>query len=144
MHYHWKQTATIKRNEVTLNSAHQAKKQCNYFFFKLLWGRGRKFKTVVSFLKLLRARLHETRSELKLVWDFTSVWGNFIINVHVTSGNVKLTLVQISLRSNWPKSTFIWDLGRTETGLKSQTALRCRSVYMAIYIKISLRQLSKQ
>ena len=27
---------------------------------------------------------------------------------------------------------------------KSQTALKCRSVYMAIYMDISLRQLSKQ
>ena len=30
-----------------------------------------------------------------------------------------------------------------QTGLKSQTALKCRSVYMAIYMEISL-QLSKQ
>ena len=29
-------------------------------------------------------------------------------------------------------------------GLKSQTALKCRSVYMAIYMEISLRQLCKQ
>ena len=33
---------------------------------------------------------------------------------------------------------------RIQTGLKSQTALKCRSVYMAIYIEISLRHLSKQ
>ena len=42
-----------------------------------------------------RARLHETWSELKPVWYFTSVWGNFIISVHMTSGVVKLTSVQI-------------------------------------------------
>ena len=45
----------------------------------------------------VRARLHEHVS------NFTSVWGNFIISVHVTSGGVKLTSVQTSLRSNWPK-----------------------------------------
>ena len=54
----------------------------------------------------LWARLHETRSELKPVWDFTSVRGNFIISVHMTSGVVKLTSVQNSLRSNWPKWKF--------------------------------------
>ena len=32
----------------------------------------------------------------------------------------------------------------TQTGLKSQTVLKCRSVYMAIYMDISLLQLSKQ
>ena len=31
-----------------------------------------------------------------------------------------------------------------ETSSKSQTALKCRSVYMAVYMEISLRQLSKQ
>ena len=51
----------------------------------------------------LRARLHETRSELKAVWDFTSGWNftsvlvNFLINVHMASGQVKLTSVQISI-----------------------------------------------
>ena len=45
----------------------------------------------------VRARLHEHVS------NFTSVWGNFIISVHMTSGGVKLTSVQTSLRSNWPK-----------------------------------------
>ena len=49
----------------------------------------------------LWARLHETRSELKPVWDFTSVWGNFIISVHMTSGVVKLTSVQILNRSEF-------------------------------------------
>ena len=34
----------------------------------------------------VRARLHETRSELRLVWDFTSVWGNIIASVHMTTG----------------------------------------------------------
>ena len=49
---------------------------------------------------------------LKPVWDFTLgwnltlVWGNFIVSVHMTSGVVKLTSVQISLRSNWPKWNF--------------------------------------
>ena len=42
------------------------------------------------------------------------------------------------------KSTFTWDPKWTQTGLKSQTALKSRSVYMAIYIEISLRHLSKQ
>ena len=32
----------------------------------------------------------------------------------------------------------------SQTGLESQTSLKCRSVYMAIYMEISLRQLSKQ
>ena len=32
----------------------------------------------------------------------------------------------------------------TQTGLKSQTALKCRSVYMTIYMEISLQQLPKQ
>ena len=32
----------------------------------------------------------------------------------------------------------------TQTGLKSQTALKCCSIYMAIYTEISLQQLSKQ
>ena len=32
----------------------------------------------------------------------------------------------------------------TQTGLKSQTALKCRSIYMAIHMEISLQQLSKQ
>ena len=54
----------------------------------------------------LRACLHETRSELKPVWDFTSVWGNFIMSVHMTTGVVKLTSVQISLRSDLPKWNF--------------------------------------
>ena len=30
MYYHWGETAAKKRNVVTLNSAHQAKKQCNF------------------------------------------------------------------------------------------------------------------
>ena len=30
MHYHWEQTAVKKWNMATLNSAHQAKKQCNF------------------------------------------------------------------------------------------------------------------
>ena len=30
MHYHWQQTAAKKSNVATLNSAHQAKKQCNF------------------------------------------------------------------------------------------------------------------
>ena len=34
------------------------------------------------------------------------MWGNFISSVHMTSGGVKLTSVQISLRSNWPKWNF--------------------------------------
>ena len=42
------------------------------------------------------------------------------------------------------RSLFTWDPKWTQTGLKSQTALKCRSVYMAIYMEISLRQLSKQ
>ena len=42
------------------------------------------------------------------------------------------------------KSTFTWDPKWTQTGLKSQTALKCRSIYMAIYIEISLGYLSKQ
>ena len=29
MHYHWGQTAAKKSNVATLNSPHQAKKQCN-------------------------------------------------------------------------------------------------------------------
>ena len=45
----------------------------------------------------IRARLHETRRELKPVWDFTSVWGNFIISVHITSGVVKLTSVNLTV-----------------------------------------------
>ena len=32
----------------------------------------------------------------------------------------------------------------TQTGLKSQTVLKCRSIYLAIYMEISLQQLSKQ
>ena len=42
------------------------------------------------------------------------------------------------------KSTFTWDPKWTQTGLKSQTALKYRSVYMAIYMEIWLQQLSKQ
>ena len=42
------------------------------------------------------------------------------------------------------KSTFTWDRKWTQTGFKSQTALKCRSIYMTIYIEIWLRQLSKQ
>ena len=42
------------------------------------------------------------------------------------------------------KSTFTWDPKWTQTGLKTQTALKACSVYMAIYIKISLHHLSKQ
>ena len=42
------------------------------------------------------------------------------------------------------RSTFTWGPKWTQTGLKSQTALKCRSVYLAIYIEISLRHLSKQ
>ena len=30
MHYDWEQTAVKKRNVATLNSAHQAKSQCNF------------------------------------------------------------------------------------------------------------------
>ena len=30
MHYHWGQAAGKKRNMATLNSAHKAKKQCNF------------------------------------------------------------------------------------------------------------------
>ena len=46
----------------------------------------------------------------------------------------------------WGKSkcTFTWDAKGTQTGLKSQTALRFRSAYMAIYMEISLRRLAKR
>ena len=70
------------------------------------------FGRTVSVNQYRWARLHETRSELKPVSDLTSrknltsVWGNFIISVHMTSGGVNFTLVQISLRSNWPKWNF--------------------------------------
>ena len=30
MHYHWRQTAAKKWNMATFNSAHQAKKECNF------------------------------------------------------------------------------------------------------------------
>ena len=30
MHYQWGQTSEKKRNVATLNSSHQAKKQCNF------------------------------------------------------------------------------------------------------------------
>ena len=43
----------------------------------------------------LRARLHETRTEFKPVWDFTSIQGNFITSVHMTSCKVKLTSMKI-------------------------------------------------
>ena len=56
---------------------------------------------LLTFIPLieLRARLHETRSELTPVWDFTSGWyfisvqGNFIISVHMTSGEMKLMML---------------------------------------------------
>ena len=41
------------------------------------------------------------------------------------------------------KSTFTWYPKWTQTGLRSQTALKCRAVYTAIYMEISLWQLSK-
>ena len=34
------------------------------------------------------------------------MWGNFIISVHMSPGEVKLTSVQILLRSYWPKWNF--------------------------------------
>ena len=37
------------------------------------------------------------------------------------------------------KSTFTWDPKWIQTGSKSQTALKFHSVYMAIYMEISLR-----
>ena len=45
---------------------------------------------------------------------------------------------EISLQgkiSLWCKSTFTWDPKWTQTGLKSQTTLKCRSVYMVIYMR---------
>ena len=39
---------------------------------------------------------------------------------------------------------FTWYSKWTQTGLKFQTALKCRLIYMAIYIDISMQQLSKQ
>ena len=60
------------------------------------------------------------------------MWGNFIISVHMTSGIVKLTSVQSSLRSNWPKWNFrpqrvfhvnskimlTWEEKWTQTGMR--------------------------
>ena len=80
------------------------------------WPNSRKFQLlgrppIYSTFCWFWARLHETRSELKPVWDFTSVWVNFIISVHMNSSGVKLTSVQIWLRSSWPKWNFKpqWD-----------------------------------
>ena len=50
---------------------------------------------------ILRARLHEARSKLKPVcdftlgWNFTSLKFSFTIKVHMSSGQVKLSSVQI-------------------------------------------------
>ena len=49
-----------------------------------------------------------------------------------------------TLRISLCKSKFTWDPKWTQTGLKSQNALKCCSVYMAIYVKITLRQFFKQ
>ena len=72
-------------------------------------------------------------------------------------GRLQRNFIEIALRHGCPpvnllyifrtpfqKSTFTWDPKWTQTVLKSQTALKCRSVYMAIYMETSLRQLSRQ
>ena len=51
---------------------------------------------------------------------------------------------EIPSHKSMHKSTFTWDPKWTQTSLKSQNALKCLSVYMAIYMEISKRQLSKQ
>ena len=48
------------------------------------------------------------------------------------------------LRNTVPRSTFKWYVKWTQTGLKSETTLKCCSVYMTFYMDISLLQLSKQ
>ena len=57
---------------------------------------------------------------------------------------MKKTCILTSPFSSSTESTFTWDPKWTQTGLKSQTTLKCRSAYMAIYMEISLQQLSKQ
>ena len=57
---------------------------------------------------------------------------------------MKKTYILTSPFSSSAESTFTWDPKWTQTGLKSQTALKSRFAYMAIYIAISLRHLSKQ
>ena len=52
----------------------------------------------------------------KLSRDFSSVWGNFIISVHMTSS------------ANFTLSTFTWDPKWTQTGLEPQGTLKCCSV----------------
>ena len=59
------------------------------------------FKNLRQIAWKLGARLHETRSELRPVWKYTSVWDTFIVSIHMSSDKVKLTLVQISNHSEF-------------------------------------------
>ena len=71
-----------------------------------------RFSSITICKSYIRAHFHQTRSELKPVWDYTSGWylifveHNFIISVYMSLGEVKLTSVQILLRSIWPKWNF--------------------------------------
>ena len=55
----------------------------------------------------MRPEVNSNRFEISLQ-DKISLWcgDNFIISVHMISIGVKLTSVQISLQSNWPKRNF--------------------------------------
>ena len=71
-------------------------------------------------------------------------WSTWNIMHQMLSTFIKFLLAQCFDVQPTFKSTFTWDPKWTQTGLKSQTALKWRSVYMAIYMEISLQQLSKQ
>ena len=71
----------------------------------------------------LRLRKGSSRKYFKYLNTWSRIWSNW-------------------KREEWSldkKSTFTWDPKWTQTGLKSQTALKSRSVYMAISPQLTLK-----
>ena len=80
------------------------------------------------------------------LWAILAHWYNVYIEyfvLHITS-LIKESVIMVLKHAKFAlfyfaadqKSffTFTWDPKWTQTGLKSQTALKCRFVYMAIYL----------
>ena len=68
----------------------------------------------------------------------------FDILLHSKCHALRAVSITLKILASQFMSTFTWDPKWTQTALKSQTTLKCCSAYVAIYLEISLQQLSKQ
>ena len=112
------------------------------------WSRGNLLLPLIITMSPTMSLLNESYFLLLYVWCsrklFIYSWLNRFQKCSIVIFKYLQRLVHLHFviselfKLNCSKNTFIWDPKWT------QTALKYRSVYMAIYMEISLRQLSKQ